>query len=161
MDRVVYASDVRAFSSLQSDRSDITCFRCGENGHRKSECMQWRTRLCWHFKHARCWKENCPFAHGPEELRAPWHLKCIRIVKVGNAFHDIGCGSLTHSFRNCPHADTARLHELLPEKERCNEPDDTSLSHKIPSLFQMASISSTSSVAAPLNTAGGVDETEA
>ena len=108
VDRTVSASDVRAFSSLQSDRSDITCFRCGENGHRKNECMQWKTRLCWHFMHARCWKENCPFAHGQDELRAPWHLKCIRIIKVGNAFHDIGCGSLTHSFRNCPNAESAQ-----------------------------------------------------
>lgn len=118
VDHMVSSADVRSFCSHVVDRNDITCFRCGENGHRKNECMQWRTRLCWHFTNSRCYKECCPFAHGREQLREPWTLRCIRIVKIGSAFHDIGCGSIHHSFRSCPKLSHVDPVLALPESLR-------------------------------------------
>jgi hypothetical protein len=102
IDNTVSSVDVKNFCAHVVDRNDITCFRCGENGHRKNECLQWRTRLCWHFMNAKCYKDCCPFAHGSAALRSPWNLKCVRIIKQGSSFTDIGCGSFEHSFRSCP-----------------------------------------------------------
>ena len=36
-------------TNVHSNRAQITCFRCGEQGHYKSECFHWKTRTCWHF----------------------------------------------------------------------------------------------------------------
>ena len=104
VDCVLAASDVRLFASPPlSDRDEITCFRCGERNHIKSECLHWKTRLCWHHTNSYCTKTNCPFAHGEAELRTPWSLRCVRILRTGNGgFVDIGCGGTDHSFRNCP-----------------------------------------------------------
>ena len=104
VDRILMATDLKVFSTpCQTLRRDITCFRCGEDGHWKHECLQWRTRPCWHYAHGTCTRKDCPFAHGDAELRTPWTLKCVRIIKSDNALHNIGCGSFHHSFRNCPH----------------------------------------------------------
>jgi hypothetical protein len=80
-------------------RSEITCFRCGENGHKKQECRVWKTRMCT--------IENCTgqcmFAHSKEELRMPWVSKCIRVVRIDGKLQKIGCGCIGHTFRECKH----------------------------------------------------------
>mgnify|MGYP006078171863 CR=1 FL=1 len=100
----VFTCDIKRWTQLQTDREAITCFRCGENGHYKSECLNWKTKLCWHINtHTRvCSKTACPFAHGEYELRTPWHLRCVRIVKCAHGFVNLGCKSNTHTFRFCP-----------------------------------------------------------
>ena len=104
IDKVMLASAIILFSTPPiSDRSDITCFRCGERSHVKAECLHWKTRICWHFTNGKCTKKNCPFAHGNIELRTPWNLRCVRIVKMDGQFVDMGCGSTMHSYRNCPY----------------------------------------------------------
>ena len=103
VDRTLLASDLKAFSiPCTTLRRDITCFRCGESGHWKNECLHWRTRMCWHMETSSCTRDDCPFAHSPSQLRTPWNLRCIRIIKVNNVLQNIGCGSISHSFRNCP-----------------------------------------------------------
>ena len=105
IDRVVHSNDIRLFSvPAVLDRAEVICFRCGQTSHVKNECMHWKTRLCWHFATGRCQKSNCPFAHGEHEMREPWMLKCVRIVKTDAGFENIGCSSPHHSFRHCPHA---------------------------------------------------------
>lgn len=53
------------------DRQAVYCYRCGELGHRKSECMHWKTRICSHYRDGTCIRDVCPFAHGVKELRCP------------------------------------------------------------------------------------------
>lgn len=63
------------------DRNRITCYECGELGHRKSECRTWKTKLC---KPQCCpsLSTNCAFAHGEDELREPWlYIKKGRFKK--------------------------------------------------------------------------------
>jgi len=52
-----------------SNRSTVTCFRCNEQGHYKSECHFWKTRYC--LSPTVCKKEsiNCVYAHHPSEIR--------------------------------------------------------------------------------------------
>ena len=95
-------------------RADITCFRCGEYGHRKVDCLHWRTRLCWHSVNASCSKANCPLAHSREQLRAPWVVRCVRIVRNGDGYSDVGCGSFDHSFRSCPLANAHEARHAVP-----------------------------------------------
>jgi hypothetical protein len=83
-------------------RWQITCFRCGEQGHYKSECFHWRTRLCWHFANATCCDPNCSFAHGAEEMRTPWMPRCVRIVKRDGALTCLGCKMYGHTYKHCP-----------------------------------------------------------
>ena len=114
IDRYIYASDVKLLSSQPVyDRSNIICFRCGEkNGHVKSECLHWKTRICWHFTNGQCTKPMCPFAHGYSELRTPWDIKCVRIIKTEQGCIDMGCGSSLHSYRNCPHAENIATSDI-------------------------------------------------
>lgn len=100
----VSASSIKAYTSQMSIHRDlITCFRCAEQGHWKSECMLFKTRLCWHHKVKKCLDPDCPFAHSEEELRTPWKPKCIRVIKRDGKLIKLGCGSLSHTFRHCPY----------------------------------------------------------
>lgn len=81
-------------------RSDITCFRCGERGHKKQECRTWKTKPCRNQSCALA--VNCPFAHSDDELRTPWVARCIRVIREGGQLRRIGCGCIGHTFRECP-----------------------------------------------------------
>jgi hypothetical protein len=100
----ISTSSLRCYMSFTSNQRDqITCFRCGEQGHVKAECMIWKVRLCANFNNGlTCYSSECSFAHGDKELRTPWTPKCIRITKRDGALVVLGCGSLRHTFRNCP-----------------------------------------------------------
>jgi hypothetical protein len=99
-------SDVmRTYGSKQvTQRSSITCFRCGEQGHYKIECLSWRTKMCIHFARATGCRDgdNCSYAHDPSELRCPWESRCVRVVKRGGRIWTLGCQSDQHTFKSCP-----------------------------------------------------------
>lgn len=98
------ARDIRRYlTSTAATRTQITCFRCGEQGHYKSECFHWKTRLCWHYQNAVCKEANCSFAHGSKEIRTPWMPRCIRVVKRDGALICLGCKAYGHTFKYCPH----------------------------------------------------------
>ena len=82
-------------------RMEITCFRCGERGHKKGECRTYRTKMCRHPKD--CKDPNCSFAHSAAQLRTPWVARCIRVIRVDGQLRRIGCGETGHTFRECPH----------------------------------------------------------
>ena len=81
----------------------ITCFRCGEIGHYRSECHTFKVTPCEKYESGVCplAATQCPFAHG-EELRKPWLSKCVRVVKNGGRVDVLGCGQIGHTFRTCP-----------------------------------------------------------
>lgn len=81
----------------------ITCFRCGEYGHYRSDCMTYKTELCEDYKLGRCTAMNCTRAHGVSELREPWLPRCVRVVKVAGRVKILGCGRFGHMFRMCPY----------------------------------------------------------
>ena len=91
-------------SFLDEDRSTIVCFRCGEKGHLRYQCLTFKVRSCFRFEQGRCLNSsaNCTFAHGTEEMRKPWLQKCVRVVKQKGKFLCLGCHSTTHTFRKCP-----------------------------------------------------------
>ena len=94
----------RAITSfVDTDRSAQMCFRCGEVGHVRHQCLTYKVRLCWHFQNGECKDPNCAFAHGTSELRTPWKPRCVRVVKHAGRFVCIGCNSTMHTFRRCPH----------------------------------------------------------
>ena len=101
----------RAISAfMDTDRTNQICFRCGEVGHVRGQCLSYKVRLCWLHQQGRCTDPECTFAHGPEELRTPWRPRCVRVVKHGGKFVCIGCISLEHTFRRCPlHQDLMML----------------------------------------------------
>ena len=83
-------------------RAMITCFRCGEQGHFKSECMMWKTKICSNWLRGRCHHHECVtcgFAHGDKELRMPWIPKCVRVVKHAGRVEVLGCGKIGHESR--------------------------------------------------------------
>jgi hypothetical protein len=95
------ASDVIS-TFMDVDRSSMICFRCGEAGHVRYQCLTYKVRLCWHFESGKCNDSNCLFAHGQEELRTPWKPRCVRVIKQNGKLVCIGCNSDTHTFRKCP-----------------------------------------------------------
>ena len=54
-----------------SNRANVTCFRCGQIGHKKGECRTWRTKMCNRGKQCPN-PSKCPFAHSAAELRMQW-----------------------------------------------------------------------------------------
>lgn len=97
----VAAQEIASF--VESERSETICFRCGERGHVRSVCMTFRTSLCDAFENGGCTNDACPKAHGIVQLRTPWKMRCVRVVKQDGQFICIGCNSMTHTFRKCPH----------------------------------------------------------
>lgn len=88
---------------LEGDHSGHMCFRCGEIGHLRHQCLTYKVRLCWHYQQGHCVDPACTFAHGVAEMRTPWRTRCVRVVKQGGRFVSIGCNSTEHTFRRCPH----------------------------------------------------------
>lgn len=112
IDRCLQASDLRFFCNpCTNGRADTVCFRCGELGHWKNECLHWRTRMCWHHRNGYCERDDCPFSHSLTELRTPWKLRCVRIVKTDAGMRNVGCSSMMHTYRNCPHTAAPRRGE--------------------------------------------------
>lgn len=96
----VYSSSISEHDDTIS-RSEITCFRCGERGHKKQECRTWKTKMC---RNESCSRSiHCPFAHTAVELRTPWIARCIRVVREAGVLKTIGCGEIGHTYRDCPH----------------------------------------------------------
>ena len=92
--------EINAFSN--QERPKLVCFRCGEPGHMRAQCLTYKVRMCRHFCHGVCMDVRCPYAHGEDELRTPWKVRCVRVVKQNGAFMCIGCNSTNHTFRQCP-----------------------------------------------------------
>lgn len=87
---------------MEHDRSNLICFRCGETGHVRYQCLTYKVRICWHYTNAKCTDLNCSYAHGEEELRSPWRPRCVRVIKHNGELICIGCNSTEHTFRKCP-----------------------------------------------------------
>ena len=98
----VTASSASITSFMDVDRSSMMCFRCGQTGHVRYQCLTYKVRLCWHYAQGNCNDPACTFAHGEAELRTPWKARCVRVVKHGGQFVCIGCNSEEHTFRKCP-----------------------------------------------------------
>ena len=93
-------------------RQFLTCFRCGGSHHYKSECGNFRTRICLAWQVGRCRELYCPFAHGASELRSPWLPVCIRVLRTADGkIRRYGCGRQGHTYRTCPFAGAT---ECLP-----------------------------------------------
>jgi len=87
---------------LDIDRSHLICFRCGEMGHVRFQCLNFRVRLCQKYMSGSCTDKNCCYAHGPENIRTPWKARCVRVIKQEGQLVCIGCNSHNHTFRKCP-----------------------------------------------------------
>lgn len=101
----VSSRDINSFAN--HGRPKLICFRCGEPGHMRAQCLTFKVRLCRHHRVGSCTDPYCLYAHGEEELRTPWKVRCVRVVKQNGRLICIGCNSTTHTFRQCP------LHEDL------------------------------------------------
>ena len=84
-------------------KKTMVCYRCGEEGHARYQCLTYKVRLCWHFANGQCVARNCPFAHGDHELRFPWKPRCVRVVKTNGGTVSVGCGSTEHTYHECPY----------------------------------------------------------
>ena len=91
---------------METNRDNLICFRCGQAGHMRYQCLTFKVKLCHHNIRGECTDTNCSFAHGEQELRQPWKLRCVRVIRDGDKFICIGCNSCNHTFRKCPiHSD--------------------------------------------------------
>ncbi len=102
----VDSETMRKFGTKQlTQRGNITCFRCGEQGHYRIECLSWRTKMCLHYVRPSGCREgdNCSYAHSEAELRFPWQAKCVRVIKRHGQIFTLGCHSNSHTFKLCPH----------------------------------------------------------
>ena len=87
---------------LDIDRSNMICYRCGEVGHVRFQCLTYKVKLCARFESGQCNDKQCQFAHGAAELRMPWKQRCVRVIRHNGGMICIGCNSDTHTFRRCP-----------------------------------------------------------
>ena len=93
----------RAIASfVDARRAQLVCFRCGQQGHVRYQCMSYKVRMCWNYANGECNNPVCQFAHGEHELRTPWRVRCVRVIKHDGQFVSIGCNSTEHTFRRCP-----------------------------------------------------------
>ena len=99
-------------------RQYLTCFRCGDAFHYKSECGSYRTRICTQWEKGVCEDAFCPFAHGVAFLRTPWVPKCVRIIKENGKIKRLGCGNIGHTYRSCPELQGARASGASPLASR-------------------------------------------
>lgn len=53
----------------RENRASVRCFRCGGAHHYRSECSNFKTRICNGWRNGNCHLRFCPFAHGVYELR--------------------------------------------------------------------------------------------
>lgn len=101
---------VGTITSFVDTRNDVICFRCGQRGHVRNQCLTFKVRPCWRYEHGICQDPHCTYAHGEGELRHPWRSRCVRVVKNDGKFMCIGCDSEEHTFRKCPlHTDLLLL----------------------------------------------------
>ena len=104
---ITHSDDIRTYvSNTPATRLQITCFRCGEQGHYKSECYSWKTRMCWNYLNsttAQCNEVACSFAHGYNELRTPYLPRCVRVVKKDGVMITCGCRKFGHTYKCCPY----------------------------------------------------------
>lgn len=88
---------------METDHSQTVCFRCGETGHMRCQCLTYKVRLCYSLrKHEKCTDPSCTYAHSAEELRTPWRPRCVRVIKHQGKLICIGCNSSEHTFKRCP-----------------------------------------------------------
>ena len=99
---LIHSQDICAF--CDHNKTCMVCFRCGEVGHARFQCLTYKVRLCWHHQNGGCKDRNCQFAHGESELRTPWRARCVRVVRQSGRYVCIGCNSLDHTFKRCPHS---------------------------------------------------------
>lgn len=109
LDKSARGRDVHVMTTTQAigkfmggDKSTLVCFRCGQVGHVRFQCLQYKVRLCMHFERGDCNDPMCSYAHGKDELRTPWKARCVRVVKQSGKLVCIGCNSTEHTFRKCP-----------------------------------------------------------
>ena len=107
--------DISVF--MGGDRSSMICFRCGQTGHVRYQCLQYKVRMCMHYMNGGCNDHACTFAHGPHELRTPWKIRCVRVVKKGGTLVCIGCNSTDHTFRRCPYKPAVSEWEDVDEED--------------------------------------------
>ena len=99
----IAAQQISAFVDCTQRRSTLICFRCGQEGHTRGQCLTFKVRLCERFEQGECADaSSCAYAHGTDELRHPWRVKCIRVIKHDGKLICIGCNSSEHTFRKCP-----------------------------------------------------------
>ena len=111
---------------MGGDRSNLICYRCGQTGHVRFQCLQYKIRLCQHFERGECNERFCSFAHGEGELRTPWKLRCVRVVKLQGKVSCIGCHGVDHTFKKCPNVRT------LPAIQRALQSDEDEAEHDPP-----------------------------
>jgi hypothetical protein len=94
---------------IETHKRMMTCFRCGQVGHTRHQCLTYKVRLCDKYARGECCAPSCTFAHEDAELRTPWSVRCVRVVQHDGEMVCLGCNSTEHTFRKCP----VRRHSLM------------------------------------------------